>query len=373
MKHSHPNRSSVRSAITAAALAALLGAVVARADGPVLDRTPPESMPAWYLPEFVAGSDFAPSFHVLDTESGLGRYAGQTKLITLRDLVKMHGHLCDGLVTAACALRLGLDALYPDGVVDRTDTCVITNNSPCFGDVGEYVTGGRIRFGTQKIDPSLGNEFVLYRRSTGEAVRVSLKGGVFPERLAELEKKIRAGAGTPEDVMACREASLAFASRLLRPPLADSFGVSPLLGFTWAPDTYEHIGERGDVICKGMALPPPATIAPDAKLPTVIDFGATTCIPCRMMAPILEELGRELAGRVEIVFSDVNSGRLKPPKYQIKVIPTQVFLDAEGRELARHEGFWSKADIMAKLAELGLFDPNPPRSGPAGAGGAGTE
>ena len=358
--------------IAVAVLMSVTGLVGAGWAGePVLDPTPAESMPAWYVPEFIAASDLAPSFHVLDTESALGRYAGQTKLITLRDLVKMHGHLCHGLVTAACALRLGLDALYPDGVVDRTDTCVVTNNSPCFGDSAEYVTGGRIRFGTQKIDPSLGNEFVLYRVSTGAAVRVSLKAGVFPARLAEMEKRIRSGAGTPEDVTAYREASLAFARRLLGAPLAESFDVSTLPGFIWQADTYEHVGARGDVICKDVPLPDPPPVAPGAKLPMVIDFGATTCIPCKMMAPVLDELSRELAGRVVIEFSDVYTGHLKPDDYRIEVIPTQVFLDAEGKELARHEGFWSKADIMAKLIELGLFDPSALQTRPAARGDEG--
>lgn len=359
----------VTTLVVLTSLTALSGAVWA--DAPRLDATPPDAVPAWYLPEFVAGSDSAPSFQVLDTECALGRYAGQAKLITLRDLVKMHGHLCDGLVTAACALRLGLNALYPDGVVDRTDTCAITNNSPCFGDVAEYVTGGRIRFGTQKIDPSLGSEFVLYRKSTGTAVRVSLKVGVFPASLAELERKIRSGAGTPEDAMAYREASLAFASRLVGAPLIDSFDVSPLPGLAWEADTYEHIGERGDVICKDMPLPAPAAVAPGAKLPMVIDFGATTCIPCKMMAPVLEELARELEGRVSVAFSDVNTERAKAERQGIEVIPTQVFFDAEGKELARHEGFWSKADIMAKLIELGLFDPSALQTGPTAGGDEG--
>ena len=89
---------------------------------------------AWYCFDWMCDSPYVPVFRVLDTESSLGPYADRTKTVTLADLVKMHGHPCDGLVTAACALSVGLRELYPDGVVDRTDTGGICNNSPCYGD-----------------------------------------------------------------------------------------------------------------------------------------------------------------------------------------------------------------------------------------------
>lgn len=100
-------------------------------------RSPSEAA-EWYYFDWLADAPQAPRFRVLDTESSLGPYATRYKVITLKDLVKMHGHACDGLVTAACAMKVGLDALYPDGVVDRTDTGCITKNSPCHRDVAAY-------------------------------------------------------------------------------------------------------------------------------------------------------------------------------------------------------------------------------------------
>lgn len=73
--------------------------------------------PTWYFFDWMAHAPYAPTFEVLDTDSSLGPYASQTKTITLKDLVKMHGHACDGLVTAACARALGLKELYPEGVI----------------------------------------------------------------------------------------------------------------------------------------------------------------------------------------------------------------------------------------------------------------
>lgn len=204
----------------------------------------------WYYFDWMADAPYAPTFEVLDTESSLGPYAKSTKHVTLKDLIRMHGHPCDGLVTAACALRLGFDHLYPDGIIDRTDTACITNNSPCYGDVAAYLTGGRIRFGTQKIDSNLGNEFILYRMSTGDAVRVVLKPGVFPDEVARFERKIRSGEFTAEEMRTCQRLQWTYAKDLLRRPPDDSFTVVTLDGFLWKPDSYVHLGKRGDVLNK---------------------------------------------------------------------------------------------------------------------------
>jgi len=88
-------------------------------------------------------------------------------------------------------------------------------------------------------------------------------------------------------------------------------------------------------------------------LPRLIDFGAGMCIPCKLMAPILEELKEEYQGRLEVVVIDVNENKEAVKEYNVKIIPLQVFLDPSGRELFRHEGFFSKEDILAKWKELG--------------------
>jgi hypothetical protein len=105
--------------------------------------------------DWVTHSKYSPEFEVLDSESTLGRYASMTKTITLKDLVKFHGHACDGLVQAAGAMSLALHELFPDGVIDRTDLRILSKNSPCFMDVSAYLTGGRINFGTLDVDDAL--------------------------------------------------------------------------------------------------------------------------------------------------------------------------------------------------------------------------
>lgn len=90
------------------------------------------------------------------------------------------------------------------------------------------------------------------------------------------------------------------------------------------------------------------------RLPKLLDLGAGKCIPCKMMAPILENLKEEYAGRMEVEFIDVwvNPDAGKP--YGVEMIPTQIFFDAEGKELFRHIGFFGREDILAKWEELGV-------------------
>lgn len=95
-------------------------------------------------------------------------------------------------------------------------------------------------------------------------------------------------------------------------------------------------------------------VTPVPGLVTMVDIGAHSCIPCKMMAPVLKEVAAEHEGRAAIVFIDVWQHPDEVKKYSIRVIPTQIFYDAGGKERFRHEGFMSKADIVVKLVELGM-------------------
>ncbi|MFA5263870.1 MAG: thioredoxin family protein [Opitutaceae bacterium] len=97
-----------------------------------------------------------------------------------------------------------------------------------------------------------------------------------------------------------------------------------------------------------------ASSAPQPQRPRLIELGAEKCIPCKMMAPILAELAKEYPDALEVVFIDVWKKRQEGARYGIAVIPTQIFFDANGKELFRHEGFFAKKDILAKWQELGV-------------------
>lgn len=95
---------------------------------------------------------------------------------------------------------------------------------------------------------------------------------------------------------------------------------------------------------------------PAAKVPKprLVDLGAGKCIPCKLMAPILDELEREYADHFEVRFVDVWENPDEGKRYGVEMIPTQIFYDAGGKELYRHEGFFGKGDILAKWKELGV-------------------
>lgn len=95
-------------------------------------------------------------------------------------------------------------------------------------------------------------------------------------------------------------------------------------------------------------------------IPKLIDVGSHRCVPCRKMEPILEELTEEYEGVFDVEFLDVMQSKNKKMirKYEVKAIPTQIFLDEKGKKLWRHEGFLSKEDILNKWKELGYtFEP----------------
>ncbi len=87
--------------------------------------------------------------------------------------------------------------------------------------------------------------------------------------------------------------------------------------------------------------------------PRLLDLGATSCIPCKMMAPLLDEMKKDYAGVLDVEFIDVWKNPAAGKKYGIRQIPTQIFFDAKGKERFRHVGFFGKEEILAKWKDLG--------------------
>lgn len=110
----------------------------------------------------------------------------------------------------------------------------------------------------------------------------------------------------------------------------------------------------------GLAGLPAAADAAPTTLPRLVDLGAGKCIPCKKMAPILEEMRKDYAGVVDIVFLDVWKDPKAAKPYKIRVIPTQVFYDAGGNEVFRHEGFYSREEIEKVFSEKMGVKPIPP-------------
>jgi thioredoxin 1 len=88
--------------------------------------------------------------------------------------------------------------------------------------------------------------------------------------------------------------------------------------------------------------------------PTMVEFGASGCIPCDMMQPILEKLRGRHGEKLNVVFVHVREEQILGARFGIRSIPVQVFFDRKGREVFRHEGFFPEAKVAEQLARLGL-------------------
>lgn len=117
----------------------------------------------------------------------------------------------------------------------------------------------------------------------------------------------------------------------------------------------------------GMTLPgvsqAPRTVRPAAQqlpnagpLVTFVELGSVKCIPCRQMQPVMRAVEQKYGNQVAVIFYDVWKDDQRPfaQKYGVRVIPTQVFLDKEGKEFFRHEGFFPESEIDTLLQKRGL-------------------
>ena len=113
-----------------------------------------------------------------------------------------------------------------------------------------------------------------------------------------------------------------------------------LFSFLALTNTHALAGGSLEVPVKGMV--------------TMVDLGAKKCIPCKMMAPILEKVKKDYDGRAAIVFVDVWKHRGEAERFRIRAIPTQIFYDRDGNEVFRHVGFMDEAAIVARLRKMGV-------------------
>jgi thioredoxin 1 len=103
------------------------------------------------------------------------------------------------------------------------------------------------------------------------------------------------------------------------------------------------------------AAEPEAAAEPGHGLPGLLDFGKGECLPCQQMMPILDELAERHRGRIVVRYVDMNVPRNKEraDAMEVRVIPTQILIDAEGKEVIRHEGLWPIEEIELELEVLG--------------------
>jgi len=88
--------------------------------------------------------------------------------------------------------------------------------------------------------------------------------------------------------------------------------------------------------------------------PTIAEFGRGTCIPCKEMKPILQELASEYVGKLNVLIIDIDDYRALTNRYGIMVIPTQIVFDSSGNKIMNHIGLWPKEEIVAQLKDMGI-------------------
>jgi len=116
------------------------------------------------------------------------------------------------------------------------------------------------------------------------------------------------------------------------------------LWFSFIPGSLKATSAEGDAFAE----------IPAKGMVTMIDLGAKACIPCKMMAPIMEKLEKEYKGKADIIFIDVYKHPEQAKRFKIRAIPTQIFFDKDGNEVHRHSGFMTEKAIVALLKTMGV-------------------
>lgn len=175
-----------------------------------------------------------PGIKVLDTDFSKGRLQN-VQIIILNDAVKLHGHLCDGLVLGFLGLREALYKLYPDSIVDRTNTRIVSKSSPCLTDIAIFMTGARYQYSTFYVSDSITYQFIVQRLDNAKTFGVKLKSGLLPTAIDSLGR-----LATKGDLDACgidklRALENEFSQFLLSKDPRELFILEELKNFLWLP------------------------------------------------------------------------------------------------------------------------------------------
>lgn len=214
-----------------------------------------DATPTWYAP--MMKQPYAPVYEILATRGTRGRYYPYTYAVGLKEIIKWHGHDCEGLTHAACCCKVALEILFPDGIVDRSVLWGISGPSPCWSDVVAFVTGARIQYGNLGFfkDRKYGHAIVLYREDTRKAVLATWKKGinnipgepvvlsksiswkpkVSMAKVEELKKAVKQqGKPTPYQVDLLRYYQWRHINDILSRPLEESYQAEIVRDFVWS-------------------------------------------------------------------------------------------------------------------------------------------
>jgi len=218
--------------------------------------TQPDSIPTWYAP--MVAMPYAPVFEILATRGTQGRYYQRTYAVTIKDMIKWHGHDCEGTTHAANSMKVAFEILFPDGIIDRSVLSAISGTGPCWSDAVAFLTGARLQYGNLGFfkNKDYSHAVLLYRQDTKVAVLATWKKGinnipgepvVLPGKITwkpvvnmqeviKLKKEVKNAKGhpTPYQVDLLRYYQWKHVNDVLSHPLQDSYQAKIIKNFKWA-------------------------------------------------------------------------------------------------------------------------------------------
>lgn len=239
--------------------------------------TEPDRTPTWYAP--MVAMPYAPVFEILATRGTQGRYYQRTYAVTIKDMIKWHGHDCEGTTHAANSMKMAFEILFPDGIIDRSVLKAISGTGPCWSDAVAFLTGARIQYGNLGFfkNKDYSHAVLLYREDTKVAVLATWKKGinnipgepvVLPGKIKwtpkvnmqdviKLKKEVKNAKGhpTPYQVDLLRFYQWKHINDVLSHPLHDSYQAKVIKNFKWddwvdKEKTFTNPIKRGDIRLK---------------------------------------------------------------------------------------------------------------------------
>lgn len=175
-----------------------------------------------------------PSIKVLDTDFSKGRLQN-VQTITLDDAVKLHGHLCDGLVVGFLGLKETMYKLYPDSIIDRTNNRIVSKPSPCLTDIAIFMTGARYQYNTYYVSDSIKYQFIVQRIDNEKTFGVKLKPGLMPTAIDSLGRLATKGELDACGIDSLRKLENQFSAFLLSQKPQDLFIIEEIKNYKWLP------------------------------------------------------------------------------------------------------------------------------------------
>lgn len=171
---------------------------------------------------------------VIDTDFSKGQLTN-IQNVKYDDLVKFHGHSCDGLLEGMQALQVGLKVLYPDGIVDRTNTRIISRSSPCLTDAAIYLTGGRYQYNTFYVTDSIPGIYVIQRIDNKRTVIVNRREKIKPEIIDIMGKQAIAKELSYSQLRKLKLLEEKYSHKLRKSKPQLNFIVKELYNYRWNP------------------------------------------------------------------------------------------------------------------------------------------